>query len=283
MKSMHQINGFIVGTSYTGSTLLGAALNVHSDIAYVGELARIPAYQEKYGHYEYTGSCMQCFIDGDDCALFADAELARLGQRTPAQSLDAIRKKTTKSIVIDGSKYVDWLRIVQADSSVEPRVIILAKSPVEYLKSCQSRGIEPLWAEANAWRDTYVDVLRTTSRLGIPSLVVRYMDYVDRPEQVLRRICGFMGVRFEKRMLEPQSRPLHAIGGNPGAYLNKASKKLILQKAKEVGQKEFDINPLRLQTKLFSKLRHKDFRQIAFETPGLVDIASQLGYLYKDF
>jgi len=289
MKSIQNLDCYIVGTSYTGSTILGSALNCHSQIAYIGELARIPDYQKAYTRYKYTAGCMQCLIEGNDCSLFSSKKLALLGTKTPSESIAYLRKQIRKPIVVDGSKYVDWLRISCKNHKriQDVRVVILVKSPQDYLKSCLARDIEPLWAEANAWRDTYFDAIRTVNRLGLSSLVVRYEDYMRDPERVLQQICSYMGVSFEKQMLEPHNTKLHAIGGNPGAYVESIDKKVFSQRANTLGQKEFDINPVRLKSKLFTKLQKsrqgQKVRQIAFETPGLIDVATQLGYTYKDF
>lgn len=88
-------------------------------------------------------------------------------------------------------------------------------------------------------------------------------------------------------MTTASSAQLHAIGGNPGAYLGSDNRKDIIERAKSLGQVDFDINPARLKNKLFYTVKNKReqarLRQIAFESPGLADVATQLGYQYKDF
>jgi len=287
MKKSDKQTIYIVGTAYSGSTLIGAALNTHSRMAYVGEINRMPGYIKQYHQSKHPVGCMNCLITGQQCKIFSNKNIQKMGNSLPVKTFDQIRKITQKPIVVDGSKFIDWLRVgVNKDYSNQTKVIILTKNPVSYLKSCSQRGIEPLWGEANAWCDTYFDAIRTCNRLGLPSLVVRLEDFSEAPERVLQHICGFVGVGYEKRMLEAKS-PLHAIGGNPGAYMNTIDKKILVNRYEERGQKEFDINPMRLKTKLVSKLQsRKNLRAIqnlTLETPGLIDIATQLGYVYSDF
>ncbi len=289
MKSTQNVDCYIVGTSYTGSTILGAALNSHPQMAYIGEFARIPAYQKTYGHNKFPAGCLHCLIENKECELFSEKKLTQLGSNSPSESIDYLRKRIKKPIIIDGSKYVEWLKISCKDHKriQDVRVIILTKRPHDYLKSCLSRDIEPLWAEANAWRDTYFDAMRTVNRLGVSSLVVHCEDYIEEPAKVLQQICAYLGVGYDKRMLEPSKAQLHAIGGNPGAYMGSFDKKVLSERANTIGQKEFDINPARLKSKILTKLQKvrqsQKLRQIAFETPGLIDVATQLGYTYKDF
>lgn len=286
MKTISKQTIQFVGTAYTGSTLIGAALNAHSQMVYIGELARLPGYREKYGHYHYDAGCMQCLIDGSDCKIFSSKTIQKLSTIVPKEGIEYLRRITSKPIVVDGTKFVEWIRITRNDV-VNTKVVILAKNPASYLQSCASRGIEPLWAEANAWRDTYYDALRTCSRMDLPCLVVRLEDYQKSPEKALHKLCDFIGVNFEKRMLSTTNFKTHALGGNPGAYVDTVESKTMRRLAEDLGQKEFDINPARLKSKILSKntqnKRMVEYRQIVFETPGLVDIANILGYTHKDF
>ena len=279
----------MIGTAYCGSTLLGRALNCNSHMVYTGELSRLEGNYNTYGLDQAPAGCMECVIQNSKCHIFTDKIVSQTAIKQPRDFNQVIRKITKKSIIIDGSKHIEWLRIANKnnDNQDSVRVVILVKAPCEYLKSCLVRDIEPLWAEANAWRDTYFDAIRTVNQLGVSSLVVHYEDYIQDPTKTLKQICTYLGVGFEKRMLEPGKAQLHAIGGNPGAYADSIDKKVLSERASTLGQKEFDINPARLKTSLLTKLQKirqgQKLRQIAFETPGLVDVATQLGYSYKDF
>lgn len=232
---------------------------------------------------------MECMIDDKQCDFISKRFIEKTSVMSPPEAHDYLRRSFKKPIIVDGSKYPSWLRIAAASKNftTSAKVIIVSRSPSSHLASCSSRKIEPLWVEANAWRDTYYDAIRTVNQLGLSSLAVRHEDYISNPTESLARICEYLGVKYKKSMTTASSAQLHAIGGNPGAYLGSDNRKDILERAKSLGQVDFDINPARLKNKLFYAVKNKReqarLRQIAFESPGLADVATQLGYQYKDF
>lgn len=287
MKS-NKLEVYIVAKAYSGSTVLGRDLSRHSSIFYAGELGRIPAYRKKYRYYQYDAGCMHCLISGTECQIFSPANIKKLGQRTPRQAHDYLRRITGKNIIVDGSKYVDWLNINCQDIKhrQSTRVIILVKNPIDYLHSCATREVGPLWAEANAWRDTYFDAIRTVNRLGLNSMIVRFDQYMLDSQTILRQICSYLGVQYQSSMSKPSSGPLHAIGGNPGAYESIVGKKALKHQASKLDQKLFDINPNRIASKLkqtkLSKHKRQEYLQVLADTPMLLDIANILGFSTKD-
>lgn len=283
-----KLDVYIVAKAYSGSTILGRDLNNHSKIFYAGELGRISDYRKKYDYYEYDAGCMNCHINGTDCKIFSNGNLKKIGKKHPRQANEYLRTITKKPIIVDGSKYVQWLNINCEDSKYleNTRVIILVKSPLEYLYSCAVRDVGPIWQEANAWRDTYIDAIRTVNRLGLNSMVVRFDNYQRNPQTTLRQICSYVGVEYQPSIVRSSNNPLHAIGGNPGAYEPIVGKKLLKQNAIGSDQRLFDINPNRVNSKLkkikITKQQTEDFSQILCDTPMLLDVANILGFSKKD-
>jgi len=287
MQKYSKQDCYILGTAYCGSTLLGASLNQHPLVAYVGELSRSSGFVDRFSLDNTPAECMECLISQKKCTFISEKFIAKTTYMTPSDAHNSLRKVFKKPIVVDGSKHPAWLRIAHFENtSTEIKVIILSRSPSSYLKSCLSRGIEPLWAEANAWRDNYLDALRTVNQLGLSCKVVRHEDFIKNPLETLQGICQYLGVKFTKNVFNTSAFELHAFGGNPGAYLESGNKKAITEYASSHDQKDFDINPARLKTTLFAKAQKQRqltrLRQIAFESPGLVDTASLLGYKYND-
>ena len=283
-----KLDVYIVAKAYSGSTILGRDLNNHSKVFYAGELGRVSDYRKKYDYYQYDAECMNCLINGTSCKIFSSDNLKKIGKKHPRQANQFLRNITKKPIIVDGSKYVNWLNINCEDPKYleNTRVIILVKSPIEYLYSCSVRGVEPIWAEANAWRDTYIDAIRTVNRLGLSNIIVRFDDYQRDPQKVLKHICSYLGVDYQPSMLKSSNNPLHAIGGNPGAYESIVGKKLLKEHATNSEQKLFDINPNRINRTLkktkISKKQRDDYLQILCDTPMLLDIANILGFSKKD-
>ncbi|MAG35738.1 MAG: hypothetical protein CL878_05770 [Dehalococcoidia bacterium] len=210
-------NVYILGTAYSGSTLLGSALNGHPLIAYAGEISRLPFFD----HGPVGTACFVCDIKGEACPIWTDDLKARMEQRGPGEAVDVYRETVGTPVVIDGSKYAQWLRSVQASQPLPPhtRVLLTTKNPFSYASSIKRRDGHEAWLAANMWRDTVFDCLRTLVSLGLPYLVVRYEDFSLEPERLLRKVCGFLDVEFDQRVMSFWKQPVHALGGNLGAYV----------------------------------------------------------------
>ena len=87
-------------------------------------------------------------------------------------------------------------------------------------------------------------------------------------------------------MVNSKKQPLHAIGGNPGAYIGTFDIDRISIRNKKLGQKYFDVNPIRLTSKIINtskaKIMHAKYMKIVLETPSLIDLYRQLGFNIKD-
>ena len=283
-----KIECYILGTAYTGSTILGEALNMHSKIAYVGELSRAQGYYDLHRFYNSPDGCMYCHIDGKSCSIFTDNFLKGTNNYSPAESYLRLRKAYNKPVLIDGSKHARWLEHVlkQREDISGIRAIILAKNPTSYLSSCSDRGIGNMQHEATVWRDTYFNIFSLVNLYGLPTLVIRHEDFVANPEKILRKITNFLNLKYEKRMVNSKKQPLHAIGGNPGAYIGTFDIDRISIRNKKLGQKYFDVNPIRLTSKIINtskaKIMHAKYVKIILETPSLIDLYRQLGFNIKD-
>lgn len=281
MNTMQRQNVFILGTAYSGSTMLGKALSKHSQIGYIGELSRARGFYKKYQLDNEAGECLECVLQGQKCAVLTKEFVASTAKYTPLMAQNKLADTIGEPIIVDGSKHVEWLRIATQNnkSNAKIKAIILARNPVDYIQSCKDRGIGPIWAEANAWRDTYYDALRTVSQLNIPFIVIQFEQLLAEPQSTLEQICRLLGVSFEDTMLSRTSPPLHAIGGNPSAYKTSANRSVLTRLHKRLGQRLFDINPQSLKN--VSKKPKKIDAEVAgatFMTPGLVDIANLIGY-----
>lgn len=68
---------------------------------------------------------------------------------------------------------------------------------------------------ARIWRLEHLK--RTLAQLSVPSrlvLAVRYEDFAAGPEESARRVCAFLGIDYEPRMLQFRD-DRHNLGGNP--------------------------------------------------------------------
>lgn len=209
---------FILGTAYCGSTLLGNALNGHSQIAYAGEVSRLP----EFGVGEVEELCPVCASQGRPCTLWTRDFIRQIQANGPGMVFDSYRQAAGGTpVVVDGSKHTNWFRKVMAEGPRprNPFVLIAVRTPFSFLDSARRRSGYDAWTAANIWRDTMFDILRTVAIHNVPHLIVRYEELATNPAASLGRVCDFLSLDFEEGMLEFWKKPLHSIGGNAGALM----------------------------------------------------------------
>jgi hypothetical protein len=293
-RDQHPASVFVTGTLFSGSTLIGRDLTTCIKKAhYVGELYNFTKFPG-LSHPSSGRFCGPCSLLGKECRHFTDAlresvtydDILGMHRRL-ARSLDA-------SVIVDGSKYVAWLRHAVEQQRADPadrtpvNVIMTARNPIAFALSHQNRTGEPLWQGAGIWRDTYFDALRTINTHGLPHLVVRYEDYMADPERVLERLGAFLHLPLNA---EPDSTGLHDIGGNWSSFVPYVGKEQLekhieaLDADMRVEAETFlrnartywnDGKP-KEDTRWHSSL-HAGEAHAVLSTPGLPDIASLLGY-----
>jgi hypothetical protein len=208
----------LVGTAYSGSTLLGNALNAHEAIAHVGEVSSLPAF----GIGPPERACHLCAATGRDCPVWTPETIALLAERGPVAAADVLREATAAPVIVDSSKWVPWLHATGPEERLERRrvvVILTVRSPLAFVESVHRRDGAEVWLAANLWRDTMFDALRSVGRMSLPTMVIRYEDLALEPEPTLTRVCRALGLEFDPCMLEFWNIPVHALGGNAGAFV----------------------------------------------------------------
>ena len=111
-------NLFILGTPFSGSTLLGNALNQIPSFFNIGEINRLPTFWQ-FKHLEekepdiYTDVCMPCSITGKHCPIWTREFIMELGQLPISLIVhDVIANRVNKPIIIDNSKDPNWLTMM---------------------------------------------------------------------------------------------------------------------------------------------------------------------------
>lgn len=190
---MREQDVFIIGTAYSGSTLLGLSLNAHSQMAYIGETSRIRKLDNKFHIANYpTLNCFYCLINHKPCPLWNEHTEKEI-------ELDSIfsvtRRIMKKPVIIDGSKLTHWISLLQSKGNLNSstKLIILVKNPFAFANSAANRENYKPWVGANIWRDTYYDAIRFANRHNLPHLLVRYEEFAMEPKKFLEKICVFFG------------------------------------------------------------------------------------------
>lgn len=153
---------------------------------------------------------------------FSGLQLPRLLRRTfdHAQAnrllvYEAVRRATGASVIVDASKeYLQGLDLYEKDPA-STRLILLQRDGRAVYYSNLRRGFGRRESLA-AWSNYYRNSLPVIRRRVLPEhlLTVRYEDLATDVETELRRLCAFLELEFEPRMLDPGTKQHHVTSGN---------------------------------------------------------------------
>ncbi|MGN6512748.1 MAG: hypothetical protein ACTHKZ_04140 [Lysobacteraceae bacterium] len=213
----------MLGSAYSGSSLVGQTLNDIVGIAYAGELETMhrfgfPAYADR--PERYRSHCSICVTHAEyDCPVFTerkepigDAASVEIGRY-----LEVLHRFNAPH-VIDGSKNTDWLWYLVAKGllqAIPTRVLLVTRSVWAYAASHKRSVGHTAQHAAQGWRNIYRHALRSTASLGIPMLVVRHEDFVGNLDAVLSRAAWFINGQPHNVL---DAKALHTIGGNTSAH-----------------------------------------------------------------
>lgn len=276
------ISAFVIGTPYSGSTILGEYLNNYKGTFFAGELARFEPLHEQNHLYEQASMCLSCALTNSKCPVFNEHLQAKMKNSNPIDAHKKLARLTSSDVIVDGSKFVNWLNMATVTDNAKQtdiRAIITVKNPISFVESCLAReeniGV-PAHQLANLWRDTYYDCLRSVSTNNISFFIVRNEDFSTANPVLLRNIASFLNLQSKKVS------PLHAIGGNPGVLEGKKFSDEFAQTIEQSKQHSFLIHRefmKRGKIKRFSKPKLNETQKSeVLQTPGLVDVAVLLGY-----
>jgi LPS sulfotransferase NodH len=181
---------FIMSTVRSGSTLLRALLNAHSEIHAPHEL-----------HIRRLHVLTSTSMAEKSMGLLElnEADLEHLlWDRVLQRELQL----SGKSILVDKTPSNTWaferIRTVWPDA----RFIFLLRHPASIAQSWAEVNASK-WERAQALDDSvrYMKALQR-ARQGLSGLTVRYEELTADPEAVTQQICEFLGVPWEARMLD---------------------------------------------------------------------------------
>jgi hypothetical protein len=228
---------FIMGAGHCGSTLLDLVLGSHS----IGfSLCELNAIHKSVDHDkgEYFKICSVC---KNKCPIWNDRASERIlslyfsrknrfrsavGKLTRYffNPYNIICDWTGKSMLIDSSKHPIWFKrqLVHAriGAPIEPYLIYLTRDGRavvnSYLRKYPERGINQI---AETWKfqigrmNSFYKHFPRNRRLQ-----VRYEDLATKSEIVVKSICDFLRINYEREMLLYWQHDHHPVHGNLGTH-----------------------------------------------------------------
>jgi len=294
---------FIAGSPFSGSTVLCSLLTTLNDIEILGEVDRYLSFQFYPSNPEhYLTHCSICGThEFYSCPIWKEEYIKQycnknISNQEKKELYIKILNSSSKSILLDMSKNIDWLIFLleKLELNLNVKVIITIRSVYNFVVS--NRKILPqfnvVW-HAEGWRNIYIHILRTLSRLNIPTLVVRNEDLILAPEKTFDKIAYF--IYNENRQLDLNllyTNEIHILGGNLFEFfkypnfnlnyflqLNLDESRLLKQRLES--EPEISKTTLRKSSLYsFKELTPREFSNIS-QTPGVLDLLSFFGYDLK--
>jgi hypothetical protein len=220
---------FILGSGYSGTTLLDLILGSHSRMIGLGEI-----HAKAFDPFLNENQLCTCLFRARECHFWSKV-LTRLrdltGQesfrlapvdvhqhaivRNTADLFRAIQEVSGAEVLVDSSKRTRRANLLVESGLFEPKIIHLVRDgrgvAYSYLKRGQMfRQAVAQWVETNT---TIRDWLEHRKEVG--SLRLRYEDFCAQPIESTRRICDFLGVEWEPEMMRFGEKTHHNVKGNP--------------------------------------------------------------------
>lgn len=212
----------MLGSPFSGSSLLGQSLNDIAGIAYAGEIDNMHrfGFPLHRASNHYRSRCAICIThDPYDCPVYP-LQPEPLGDPATITIGDyaEVLARFGEPHVVDGSKNVDWLWYLQQRGLLDvlpTRVLLVTRSVWAFAASQARAGNSNVYQAAEGWRNIYRHALRTISALSVPSLPLRHEDFVADTDKWLSRAAWFVSGQPHNVFVP---KPLHCVGGNPSAY-----------------------------------------------------------------
>ncbi|MGF1467992.1 MAG: sulfotransferase [Sandaracinaceae bacterium] len=201
----------IAGAGHSGSTLLGLVLGSHPSVVYAGEAKK----SRFLGDPKKPLRKRVCKLCGPDCPVWS-----RIEARPAPDVYEALSRLTGAPTVVDSTKDPAWIREGRrlADrAGIAHRLLFLQRDGRAVVNSRlrKDRGADPDDL-IRRWRARIEATRALVAEHPDRSLEVRYEALATEPRATVRRICAFLGLDFDERMLSYEAADHHPLGGNTG-------------------------------------------------------------------
>jgi len=141
-----------------------------------------------------------------------------------------IAELTGSSVIIDSSKHPSWAHLLTGTETVDLRVVHLVRHPsgvvqswsrpLERPQAASGTGEQMMPAHSSVevvirW-NTFNRLFERLARRSVPTILVRYEDYVEALEDTVRACLGLVGLAYDSMPLAMTSG--HGIAGNPSRF-----------------------------------------------------------------
>lgn len=206
---------YIAGLGHSGSTLLDLVLGTNSQVVGLGEIMPFLKRQDRNIDYKSTCSCGKL---GSECDFWSNIdELIKNEQDTTQSYLKLanffFEKYGNDKILVDSSKN-SYPYLEKINKKYDLKVLLLTRDYRSWTFSryANNGGLASIWV----WR-WYLEnkkIEYQLKKMGVKFHRVGYEELALYPEFILPKLCDYIGIEFDEKMLSPNNTNSHIINGN---------------------------------------------------------------------
>jgi hypothetical protein len=198
---------FVVGLGRSGSTLLGRLLHNHKSVVDVGELLRLDLKVDE------PGALCACGIPLSECPDWKDlmegipGKVQRNYRKWTPDLLNRVRENSGADVLVDVSKTRAY-RLAKRWQNPEVGFILLLRDPRGILRSHVAAGksVDDKLKLHRKWMKRYhAFAKKKANRCHL----MYYEDLASNPETSMRKVCDFIGIDFQPKIVVPNTENLH--------------------------------------------------------------------------
>lgn len=214
---------FVLGVARSGSTLLGRILDMHSQVLCVGELLRIGDAIEK----DFRCSCGQkievCDFWRQHIGWIKKENGLHFRRFTP-EVYKKLCDLSGKKIAVDLSK----TRVLRMFSSLlglgkskfkKAGFVLLLRDPKGVSASSLRHSDKTLDKFLRRYLKWMTRFQKLADKEGDRVHVLKYEDLCERPKIEIMKLCSFIGVEYEPRMMTPSDKMHHLVHSSSSGYM----------------------------------------------------------------
>ena len=214
---------FIIGSGRSGNTLLRSILSGNSDISIPPESYRIPFAIKRFhifNNRNWKEVVFEVLSEFENCPEFYTWDIDLNDVRKRLENIDELKR--TLSNIFDelfctysekhspGSKiwgdktpmntlYLDWIGSVFPNS----KFIHIIRDGRDVASSYLKMGrYDTILDAANRWIKSVELAKSFGSKIGEKYMEIRYEDLVTKPEDIIKKTCGFLDIVYDYEMLD---------------------------------------------------------------------------------
>lgn len=196
-ETPHNFHFLVLGPGRGGTSLLQSCLDAHSRLAVAYECAREELLGFGIPHADFTNIVQErTRLFMDKCLAEAEKSRPKLwGNKITTEQLFAL----TDQFALN-PPYKDVAELFFEQTLPDAPVVFIMRDGRSCIASKVKRTRQPLILATFRWRYA-AQVYRYLREQRGKTLGLRFEDLLANPEQELRKVCDFLGVEFEPRML----------------------------------------------------------------------------------